>query len=267
MTSPTSQPRTHSLYHAASGSAFTALGALGLTFIAWGTFFIASLAAFLLNLPLLLSMGVGQLAMLLVPLIAVAATKRDARSVALVRPRSRYLLAAALVGSSLWLVNLAIVHWLSLPDEVPGMRTAIDTPPLWLVLLIVGLLPAVCEEVVFRGVLLRGLGTQFHPWVAGLLSAVIFAGYHLSLAQLVPMLIVGMVFALLALRSGSTAPTMLAHALNNCIALLFIRHEIPWLANRDATGLLDRQPAIAVALAGVLAVAGITLAVTGESRA
>jgi hypothetical protein len=71
----------------------------------------------------------------------------------------------------------------------------------------------------------------------------------------------------IAWRAGSAIPGMFAHALNNGIAVLLVRGELPFLSSSDDSGLLDRQPAIGLAVAGVLVAAGMMLAVTGDRAA
>ncbi len=87
-------------------------------------------------------------------------------------------------------------------------------------LVVIALLPAVFEELLFRGVILgnaeKGTGT-----VASIfLSAFVFALYHGSVEQTIYQFICGCAFALLALRSGSILPSMLAHFLNNAVIIV-----------------------------------------------
>lgn len=82
-------------------------------------------------------------------------------------------------------------------------------------LLVIALLPAACEELLFRHVIFgeaqRGAGT----WRAVLLSAFVFALYHGSVEQTLYQFACGCVFGLLAARSGSARPSVLAHFINN----------------------------------------------------
>lgn len=71
------------------------------------------------------------------------------------------------------------------------------------------------EETLFRGVLLPVLGRWLGPGVAVVLSAALFAAAHLSLAELVPLFVLGCGLGLLRLRSGRLAATVLMHALWN----------------------------------------------------
>ncbi|HPU96349.1 MAG TPA: ABC transporter permease subunit/CPBP intramembrane protease [Candidatus Hydrogenedentes bacterium] len=96
----------------------------------------------------------------------------------------------------------------------------------WL-FLVVALSPALCEEVLFRGVLLRGFAGRFPAWAAVLLVSFLFGLFHLSIFRFLPTALLGIPLAYIALRSGSVFPAMLAHALVNALALAFSLRIMP----------------------------------------
>jgi membrane protease YdiL (CAAX protease family) len=71
------------------------------------------------------------------------------------------------------------------------------------------------EETLFRGVLLPVLGRRIGGGLAVVVSAAFFAAAHLSLAELVPLFVLGCGLGLLRLRSGRLASSVLMHALWN----------------------------------------------------
>jgi membrane protease YdiL (CAAX protease family) len=81
------------------------------------------------------------------------------------------------------------------------------------------LLPAICEEIAFRGFILNGLRSRFHPWTAILLSSFLFALSHLNVFQFIPSFVLGVVLGLLAVRSSSVLPGMLFHLLHNTLVI------------------------------------------------
>ncbi len=86
------------------------------------------------------------------------------------------------------------------------------------VFLSIALLPAVFEELFFRGILLRDM--QGSVWTKVLLCGGLFALYHQNPAQTVYQFACGCCFTLVALRAGSFLPTVLSHFLNNAIVLI-----------------------------------------------
>ena len=90
-------------------------------------------------------------------------------------------------------------------------------------LLIIGLLPAVFEETLFRGILVgrmhaSGWGTAS----AVLVSGALFALYHGNPAQTLYQFVCGVCFALLVLRAGSILPAATAHFANNAVILVLM---------------------------------------------
>lgn len=80
------------------------------------------------------------------------------------------------------------------------------------------LLPAVAEELVYRGFLL-GVLRRWGDGFAIAVSAVLFALGHSGVAQLIPALAVGLCLGWLAAASGSLLLPMAAHLLNNIFAM------------------------------------------------
>ena len=92
-------------------------------------------------------------------------------------------------------------------------------PKLLLALLYVGLLPAICEELVFRGIATNGL-KKYGMVTAVIVSAVFFALIHQNLQQLIYQLFLGGVMAFIMLKTGSIVYTMSLHFFNNATILV-----------------------------------------------
>ena len=88
--------------------------------------------------------------------------------------------------------------------------------------LVIALLPAVMEEVIFRGIISRNMhasGWGLLPTI--LISGAMFSLFHGNPEQTVYQFCCGMCFTLIAIRSGSILPTVIAHFLNNAVILIF----------------------------------------------
>lgn len=85
---------------------------------------------------------------------------------------------------------------------------------------------AICEEFLFRGLIL-GLLARRTGWGSAIAwSAALFAVYHLNPVVLLPVTLVGAYLGLLVWRSGSLYPAIAAHALNNGLALFGLPYLI-----------------------------------------
>ena len=93
--------------------------------------------------------------------------------------------------------------------------------------IVYALLPALCEEVMFRGIMGSGL-KKAGVLGCALVSALMFALYHGSLTQLVYQFVYGFLICLLFISSKSVIPSIIAHFLNNfaIITLYFIGIEV-----------------------------------------
>lgn len=84
--------------------------------------------------------------------------------------------------------------------------------------LTLAVMPAVFEEVLFRGVIIGGLD-KVKTHITVLFSAVSFALYHGSLAQFFYQFFYGAGLAWLSVRAGSALPSAIAHFINNLVVL------------------------------------------------
>jgi len=85
-------------------------------------------------------------------------------------------------------------------------------------LAIIALLPAVCEEFLFRGYILDGLKRKIGPFYAIIITGILFGAFHLDPYRLVPASILGIFFGFLVWRSESIFIGMLAHFINNALS-------------------------------------------------
>ena len=94
--------------------------------------------------------------------------------------------------------------------------------PLYLLaLLLMAFIPAVCEELLFRGVILHGLRDRFGTWSSIALSALMFALMHGNLQQFVYPFILGGIMGWLVTKTGSLFSSMIVHFINNFLVVTF----------------------------------------------
>lgn len=86
--------------------------------------------------------------------------------------------------------------------------------------LMIGILPALAEEIVFRGVLQRLFGKLVGNMHWGIIiSAIIFAGIHLQFYGFLPRFALGLVFGYLFLWTGNLWIPITAHFINNLLSV------------------------------------------------
>jgi sodium transport system permease protein len=175
---------------------------------------------------------------------------------------------AILIGLSAWLVVGLVAEWiLPAPKEVVDKLRRIVAPPgggrgTLVTLLLMALTPAICEEALFRGPILRGLRTRFSPAVTAVLTGLLFGIYHVDAWRLIPTALLGVALSGIALAADSIIPAMAAHFTNNACLILLAR------LHADDTSLLTRKAKLAWAAGGaaVFAVGAYLLARSAKTR-
>lgn len=96
-----------------------------------------------------------------------------------------------------------------------------SVPDLFANLFFLALLPAITEELFFRGALQRILEQKFNLHWCVWISAAIFSAYHMQFFGFVPRLLLGALLGYLMLWGGSIYLPMLAHFINNATLVIF----------------------------------------------
>ncbi|MBN2461827.1 MAG: CPBP family intramembrane metalloprotease [Candidatus Cloacimonetes bacterium] len=107
-----------------------------------------------------------------------------------------------------------------------GMRNLLSTEQagIWKSLLIIAVLPGICEETMFRGYIINAF-RKYGFWAAAVISGVLFGIFHLDFFRLIPASILGIYLGYLLLKSNSLLIPMFAHFINNSIALLLSNYH------------------------------------------
>lgn len=102
------------------------------------------------------------------------------------------------------------------------LLTVNSTGEFLLVLVMVAVVPAVSEEILFRGLVQGDLERSIGGWKSAVVAGVVFGVYHLNPFNLVPIVVIGIAFGLIVYRSGNILLAMAAHFLNNAIAVFAV---------------------------------------------
>ncbi len=92
-------------------------------------------------------------------------------------------------------------------------------PNWWIAFTLIALLPALCEELAFRGFILSGFRHIGHKWWAIALSALAFGAVHAFLQQKIAAAAIGLVLGFLAVQTGNLLPCIVFHATHNGLQL------------------------------------------------
>ncbi len=145
--------------------------------------------------------------------------------------------------------NLALLLWV--PEAT--------TESMWNALLIMAVLPAIAEELIFRGTFLKYLHeTTNTVHFAVFVSALLFALLHFSVSQFIPIFVMGLVLGYLYIYSGTIWMPIIVHTLFNSVPV-----AVHFLFRQGKLQIVNPQefhvPDLYGIIGGVLVIAGIII--------
>jgi sodium transport system permease protein len=147
-------------------------------------------------------------------------------------------------------LSLCLVFWLeeinylqsrfmsraaNLNDQIQLFLRANSLPQLIWLLLSMALIPAICEEFLFRGYILTRILSQDNRWRAIMVSSVLFGLFHQDFYRLLPATLAGVVLAIITIQSGSLYNAIASHFLVNAWGILVsnipLPRYLPWISS------------------------------------
>jgi membrane protease YdiL (CAAX protease family) len=130
------------------------------------------------------------------------------------------------LGCGMMILSLAFNLIYGLFLGLFGLRIQPDLAPIfaqlsspWLLLIGGAIVAPVVEEIFFRGFVFAGLRPRYGWQRSAVISSALFAVIHLVPTAIIPIFILGYIFAYLYQRSGSIWPAIVMHAATNALAL------------------------------------------------
>lgn len=166
-----------------------------------------------------------QLIILLVPLAVVLYTKKDIRQTYGFHSAGvRDFAGAFFVILGMYPFNIVISYALislfpQSADNVVTTFSAIMDGNVVSVFLVIAVAPAICEEMLFRGLIYNSMKEKYRVSVAIAIVAVLFGIYHMSLVKFIPTGLLGLVLCYVAYKTGSIFPSMMMHFINNALSV------------------------------------------------
>jgi membrane protease YdiL (CAAX protease family) len=232
--------------------------------LAAGAIVLAAVATFYLTAAVIVpgnGFVIAQLMLATIPVVVAISRGHGLGALGIAAPRLIYVVAAMLIGMSMWYLNWRLVDIVRPPGDTKALDEVTTRTSLGAALVLIAILPPICEEIVFRGVLARSLATKLPAMAAAAITALVFSAYHLSAMQAIPTFTLGFVLSVLAIRADSIVPAVIAHALNNAVAVVIARDDVPAVDRW-----FDAHPTGALCACSAATGAGIALAIIGPRR-
>jgi membrane protease YdiL (CAAX protease family) len=143
-----------------------------------------------------------------------------------------------LLQSYLYIQNYFIELWAENSTFISSIKTILDSldeliektfgnllsadtiPEMLLVVLVVSIVPAISEEIMFRGYIQRSFEFKLKPFWAALITAVFFSLFHFNPYGILPLAALGLYFGFAAYMSESLVIPVFLHFLNNFFAVM-----------------------------------------------
>ena len=215
-----------------------------------------------------------QVATIAIPTILLAAilTRCPKTTLRLKGTRVGFMCAAVLIAilahPMLTYLSKLVVYIYPYSPELMRFESAVGSiidsaPGIFALLFVFALVPAICEEIAFRGFMLSGLESLKGKWAAVLLSSLFFGITHAVFQQSVMAFVTGCFLGFIALKTSSILPCILYHLTHNGLTVLMSQCEnlagpnstFGWLFTEvvhEGTTSVEYNPVAAAAM-GVLA--------------
>ncbi|MGA2797421.1 MAG: ABC transporter permease subunit/CPBP intramembrane protease [Thermoguttaceae bacterium] len=191
---------------------------------------------------------ITQLVVFLTPilLMTVVLTSNPLKTLLLNIPKWRTIPAALMLAVFLHpLANVLQSAFTQLYPVSEEMKNSLDKfsqilnqAGIWQLLLVIAFLPAICEELAFRGFILSGFRHIGRKWRAIVITACFFGVVHGIIQQSLLACLLGVVLGFLAVQSGSILPCIVFHLTHNSLALLNSRLTPAMFENISGMGSL-----------------------------
>lgn len=165
--------------------------------------------------------------------------------------------------------NLLVITILSFFGKVniPEIPVATNTSEFVVMFFLVAISPGICEEMLFRGLIMNAFENHFNRKTGVIAAAFLFGLFHFNIQNILGPIILGVVFGYLVQVTNSIFTSILSHTFNNGIAVtasyLVSKSELVNEASQLSAEELYNTPAILLAQTFIfllLAVGGALLA-------
>lgn len=119
----------------------------------------------------------------------------------------------------------------------------------------VAVIAPIVEELIFRGIILQGFRKNYNGFVSVIMSALLFALFHLNPWQFPATFVLGLLLGFIMIRTNNILLAILGHSINNFLVLITITYwnEI----HSHAIFLLEKKDLFV--LAGLIVLLSLTL--------
>lgn len=175
-------------------------------------------------------------------------------------PKIRHIFGATFI----WFGSFIIMAMLSFPlqklfpnanDGLEVLADIMKNQSLVVLVFAVAILPAICEEILFRGFTYSAFKFKFAPFVSMLLASILFGIFHLNLIKLFTTALLGLTINYLLYKTENLTISSYVHFINNLLSVFAVKaltasESLSSAVNtQDPMAAFANLPAYAIAIA------------------
>ena len=173
---------------------------------------------------------VTQILILTIPILLVWYMKSDAKTLfSLKVPKIKDFVGGFVLYIGVYALMLVVSFALMslFPESAENTQMTFEVmmeQPFGLIVLVMAIMPAIGEEIYFRGLIFGSLRHRYPVVWAIVISSFIFGVFHLSLVKILPTGMLGACFAYVTYSSGSIYIGMFLHFFNNLMSAISMKY-------------------------------------------
>jgi len=129
------------------------------------------------------------------------------------------IICAIVIVSGINYVNLAAIKYIFGDVEISELPPTENLLKLIFGLVVIALTPAICEEVMYRGVIMSGF-EELGKRAAIVISALLFAFMHMDFQKIIGIFLLGLLIGYIVYKTDSIFAGILAHFTNNAVSII-----------------------------------------------
>ena len=130
------------------------------------------------------------------------------------------------ISSYILAMVVSLIQYRLFPGEMEtineGLNDVIYSVPFWVSVIVVALLPAICEEAVHRGVIIHTMYRIRKEWLVVLIMGIYFGLFHANPLRFLPTAILGAVMSYIMLETENMVYSFAFHMINNLVGTMTV---------------------------------------------
>lgn len=195
-------------------------------------FLLVMIVFFVICVPLqsyfgLYGVAVTEIILLIMALIFAKVMGHSLRSLFPVySPEGLPMLGTILMWISVYILTMVVslIQYRLFPRQMEAVSGGLDdviySVPFWVSIIVVAVLPAICEEAVHRGVIIHTMYRIRKEWLVVLIMGIYFGLFHANPLRFLPTAILGAAMSYIMLETENMVYSSAFHMVNNLLPML-----------------------------------------------